>query len=304
MRTCNIAPKWFQWYDKSISRIKFLTCDKMQYGIPLRSYCHCYAAFNRTCMKITMIILFLTIYFGLHAQEEAQKAFSEGVKQLKAKNFVEAESLFSTAIEKGETENGLKMACIYKGFALNGQGKYDDAIVCFDQAIENDSLDPASYIDRALAYSYKKDYTNAIKDFNHVLKLDSTEKQAEAAYFYLGKIKMLISENEDAILYFDKLIELVPTDAEAYFLRGTAKSNIMDSNGAIADFDKAIELRPNYMEAYANRGVQKINKLSVEQKTGKNIKCIEDPCSDLLKAKELGDTSVEDMIFLYCKKCK
>lgn len=246
----------------------------------------------------------MTISFGLHAQEEAQKAFSEGVKQLKAKNFVEAESLFSTAIEKGETENGLKMSYIYKGFSLNGQRKYDDAIVCFDQAIEIDSLDPASFTDRALAYSYKKDYSNAIADFEKVLTLDSTGEQAEAAYFYLGKIKMLTYENEAAIPYFDKLIDLVPKDAEAYFLRGTAKSNIMDSDGAITDFDKAIELRPNYMEAYANRGVQKINKLPVEQKTGKKIKCIEDPCSDLLKAKELGDTSVEDMIFLYCKKCK
>ncbi|MEX2350065.1 MAG: hypothetical protein WD554_04240, partial [Flavobacteriaceae bacterium] len=209
-------------------------------------------------MKITTIIILLIISFGLHAQEEAQKAFSEGVKQLKAKNFVEAESLFSVAIEKGENENGLKMSYIYKGFSLNGQGKYSNAIVCFDQAIEIDSLDPATFTDRALAYSYKKDYPNAIKDFKKVLTLDSTGEQAEAAYFYLGKIKMLTFENEDAIPHFDKVIELVPTDAEAYFLRGTAKSNIMDSDGAIADFDKAIELRQNYMEAYANRGVQKI----------------------------------------------
>ena len=255
-------------------------------------------------MKITLVILFLAISVGLHAQDEAQKAFSEGVKQLKAKNFVEAEDLFSTAIEKGETKNGLKMSHIYKGFSLNGQGKYDDAIVCFNQAIEIDSLDPASFTDRALAYSYKRDYPKAVKDFEHVLTLDSKGKQAEAAYFYLGKIKMLTNDNEAAIPYFDKLIDLVPTDSEAYFLRGTAKSNLMDSEGAIADFDKAIDLRPNYMEAYANRGVQKINQLPVEQKTGKNIKCIEAPCADLLKARDLGDTSVDDMIFLYCKKCK
>lgn len=255
-------------------------------------------------MKVKLIFLFLIVSIGLHAQEEAQQSFSEGVKHLKAKNFAEAEALFSTAIEKGETQNGLKMSYIYKGFSLNGQGKYDDAIVCFDQAIEIDSLDPASYTDRALAYSFKNDYPRAIKDFQHVLSLDSLGDQAEAAFFYLGKIKMLTDDNEAAIPYFDKLIELVPTDAEPYFLRGTAKSNIMDSDGAIADFDKAIELRPNYMEAYANRGVQKINKLSVEQKTAKNIKCIEDPCADLLKAKELGDESVEDMIYLYCRKCR
>lgn len=255
-------------------------------------------------MKTKLIIILLTFSLGLCAQQEAQVAFSAGVKQLKAKNFVEAEKSFSTAIEKGASESGLKMAYIYKGFALNGQGKFDDALPCFDKAIALDSLDPATFTDRALAYSYKKDYANAINDFEHVLRLDSTGGQAEAAYFYLGKIKMLTYDNQAAVPYFDKLLVLAPKDAEAYFLRGTAKSNMMDADGAIADFDKAIEFRPNYMEAYANRGFQKINKLPTEQKVGKKIKCIKDPCADLLKAKELGDTTVDDMIFLYCKKCK
>lgn len=255
-------------------------------------------------MKRFLTILMILISYGLQGQEEAQEAFNEGVSLLKSDKCIEAEKQFSIAISKGETEQGLKMSYIYKGFSLNGQGKYDSAIVCFDQAIEIDPLDPASYTDRAKTFSYKKDYPNAIKDFEHVLKLDSIGGQAESAYYYLGRIKMLTFKNEAAIKYFDKLLVLAPKDAEAYFLRGTAKSNIMDSDGAIADFDKAIELRPNYMEAFANRGVQKINKIPVEEKIGKKIKCLEEPCKDLLKARELGDTTVDDMIYLYCKKCK
>lgn len=256
-------------------------------------------------MKIILTFLFMILFsVGLYAQKEAQTAFSDGVVLLKAKNFVGAEKQFSIAIEKGKAEQGLKMSYLYKGFSLSGQGNYDGAIACFDKAIEIDSLDPASYTDRALAFTNKKDYSNAIKDYDHVLKLDSAEKQAQAAYFYLGRIKMLTFDNEAAIKYFDQLLKLAPLDAEAYFLRGTAKSNIMDSDGAIADFDKAIELRPDYMEAYGNRGVQKINKLRIEEKLGKKRKCLEDPCSDLLKAKELGDTKVDDMIYLHCRKCK
>lgn len=246
----------------------------------------------------------ILISIGLQGQEEAQKAFSEGVRLLKSDNYVEAEKQFSIAIAKGETVQGLKMSYIYKGFSLNGQGNYDSAIVCFDKAIEIDTLDPSSFTDRAKSYSYKKDYTNAVEDFEQVLKLDSIGGQAEAAYYYLGRIKMLTFENDLAIKYFDKLLTLAPKDAEAYFLRGTAKSNTMDADGAIADFDKAIIIRPNYMEAYANRGVQKINKLPGEEKIGKNIKCLEEPCKDLLKAKSLGDTTVDDLIILYCKKCK
>jgi tetratricopeptide (TPR) repeat protein len=252
-----------------------------------------------------LIIIFLVFpIMYLHAQEDAQKAFSAGVRLLEANQFKEAEEQFRIAIEKGEVKEGLRMSYIYMGFALNGQQKYDQAISNFTQAIEMDSTNAASFTDRGLAYAYKKDYDHAIIDFLKVLSIDSTAKQAEAAYYYLGKIKSLQFKNEEAIQYLNRLIELVPTDAEAYFLRGVAKSNMMDIDGSIADYDLAIKYRPNYMEAYANRGVQKMNKIPVSEKIGKKIKCIEEPCKDLLKAKELGDDSVNDLIFLYCKKCK
>ncbi|MEQ1676912.1 MAG: tetratricopeptide repeat protein [Chitinophagaceae bacterium] len=256
-------------------------------------------------MKYLLVpILFLLATTYVRGQEEAQKAFSEGVRLLKAEKFADAERNFSVAIAKGETTNGLKMSYIYKAFALNGQNKYDNAIACFDKALEIDSLDPATYIDRAKTFSYKKDYNKAITDFNKALEFDSAGKQAEAACYYLGRIKMLQGKNEEAIKHFDKLLELVPTDAEGYFLRGTAKSNIMEIDGSIKDFDLAIKYNANYMEAYANRGVQKINKIPASVKLGKQIDCLEDPCSDLLKAKKLGDRSVDDMIYIYCKKCK
>jgi tetratricopeptide (TPR) repeat protein len=255
-------------------------------------------------MKGILIVFLILISLGLQAQEEAQKAFSEGVKLLNSNKYIEAEKQFSIAIEKGETKQGLKMSYIYKGYSFNGQGEYDNAIVCFNEAIGIDSLDLASYTDRALAFSDKKDYENSIKDFLHILSIDSTGKQAEAAYYYLGRIKMLQFKNEEAIKDFDKLLILVTTDAEAYFLRGTAKSNIMDINGSIADFDLAIKYKPDYMEAYANRGVQKVNLIPVSEKTGKKINCLEEPCKDLIKARELGDRTVDDMIYLYCKKCK
>ena len=256
-------------------------------------------------MKQSLLFFLIVLAsFYVQAQDEAQEAFSEGVKLLKANQFAKAEKQFSIAIKKGAALEGLKMSYIYKGFSLNGLQKYNEAIVCFDKAIEIDSLDPASYTDRGLAFSYKKDYEKAILDFEKVLKIDSNGKQAEAAYYYLGRIKFSQGDFEQAIKEFDKLLLLVPTDAEAYFLRGTAKSNIMDIKGSITDFDFAIKFNPKYMEAYANRGFQKINALPVAEKVGKKIGCLEDPCADFKKAKALGDTAVDDMLFLYCKECK
>jgi tetratricopeptide (TPR) repeat protein len=249
-----------------------------------------------------LIVLVSVVY--TYAQEKAQTAFNEGVKHLKAEDFVEAEKKFSEAIRYGKAPNGVKMAYIFKGFALNGQGKYADAVPCFTKAAELDPLDPATYADRGKTYSYLKKYDRAIIDFNKVLSLDSTGKQAEGAFYYLGRIKMLQYEYKDAIKFFDRLLQFAPTDSEGYFLRGVSKSNLMDIDGSISDYDSAIKYNPNYMEAYANRGVQKINKLPVSEKIGKKIECQPDACPDLLKAKQMGDKSVDDMIFLYCSGCK
>lgn len=111
-------------------------------------------------------------------------------------------------------------------------------------------------------------------------------------------------ENEFAlsITYYDRLLALTPNDAELYFERGASKDMIMDSQGSIKDYDKAIELKPDYMEAYANRGVAKINLLRMKGHITLTKQQTKDPCVDLKKAKQLGDNTVDDMIFVHCGK--
>jgi tetratricopeptide (TPR) repeat protein len=140
--------------------------------------------------------------------------------------------------------------------------------------------------------------------FSHALKLDSSGKHAQAANYYLVRIRFSQSMLEEPVKYLDTLLILASADAEVYFIRGAAKSNMMDSKGAIADFDLAIKNNLEYMEAYVKRGVQKINALPLDEKSGFKVKCLEEVCKDLKKVKILGGTSVDDMLFLYCRDCK
>ena len=58
---------------------------------------------------------------------------------------------------------------------------------------------------------------------------------------------------DNAIVDFDRAIELDDQFAIAYFNRGTAKHRKGDYEGAIADFNHAIELNPQFAAAYSNR---------------------------------------------------
>ncbi len=254
-----------------------------------------------TRIFITFIFILINLS-NLIAQEDAQKVFSSGVANLKQRNYEKAINDFTIVLEKGKTKEGLKMSYIYRGFAKDGLGKFNEAIADFNKAIEIDPTDLATYIDRANSKSYLKDFDGAISDYKYVVSIDSLGKDAEISYFYLGLIAYKTADYKISIYYFDKMLKLAPSDSEAYFNRGVAKSMLMDIDGSIADYDNAIKYNPNYKEAYANRGTAKINLLTGKGNINPTKKQTTDACSDLRKAKDLGDNTVDDMIFLYCDK--
>jgi len=249
----------------------------------------------------------LTLLFGLtfqfaFGQAELKSDFDKAVNLLKSDNYKKAVDAFSNVLTKA-TDDKLKKYCfIYRAFSYNGLNDLNNAISDLDKAIELDPNDLASYTDRGKTKAYANDLDGAKKDFLFILTKDSTGGQAEAAFYYLGKIAYNEGQFEPSIKYYDKLLVLAPKDSEAYFNRAAAKGMIMEVAGSIRDYDKAIEINPNYMEAYANRGVAKINMLTTKGNIQPTKEQTSDACADLKKAKQLGDKTVDDMLFIYCDK--
>lgn len=250
---------------------------------------------------IITFLISLTVLLS-YGQAELKNDFDKAKEFLKSENYQKAVNSFSNVLAKA-TDDKLKKYCfIYRAFSYNGLNDFKNAITDLDKAIELDPNDLASYTDRGKTKAYANDLDGAKKDFLFILAKDSTGGQAEAAFYYLGKIAYSEGHFEQSIKYYDKLLALVPKDSEAYFNRAAAKGMIMDVAGSIKDYDKAIEFNPNYMEAYANRGVAKINMLTTKGNIQPSKEQTSDGCADLKKAKQLGDKTVDDMIFIYCDK--
>lgn len=250
---------------------------------------------------ILTLIIGLTFQFA-HGQAELKSDFDKAVKLLQSNNYRKAVDAFSDVIKKA-TDKELKKFCfIYRAFSYNGLDDFKNAITDLDNAIELDPSDLASYTDRGKTKAYANDLDGAKKDFLFILAKDSIGEQGQAALYYLAKIEYQLSKFQNSIGYYDKLIQLTSNDPELYFNRGAAKGMLMNSEGAIKDYDKAIELKPNYMEAYANRGVAKINLLTTKGNIQPTKEQTSDGCADLKKARQLGDKTVDDMIFVYCDK--
>ncbi len=113
-----------------------------------------------------------------------------------------------------------------------------------------------TYFRRGYMMSELKRYQEAIVAYNKAIQLKPDYAEA---YYNRGGAKYHLGQHGTAISDYDKAIQIEPDYATAYYNRGVAKHNLGQHSAAISDYDKAIQLKPDYAPAYYNRGVVKSN---------------------------------------------
>ncbi len=109
-------------------------------------------------------------------------------------------------------------------------------------------------------------------------------------YLERGYESIVAGDYNQALINFDKAIEIDPESVEAYNNRGLILGIMGDYSSALADFNKSIQIDPNNSEAYKSRG---ITKLHLKQKT--------DGCIDLTQAARMGYHGGYDLVSEFCK---
>lgn len=89
------------------------------------------------------------------------------------------------------------------------------------------------------------------------------------AYHVQGKVKYEAGHYQEAIVDFDKAVQLNPETLYTYHKRGEAKAALGEHEGAIADFDKAIQFDPEFADPYARKRAVKALK---EKEAGKKAR--------------------------------
>ncbi len=143
-----------------------------------------------------------------------------------------------------------------RNFAMMGrifrrEGKFNEAIAAYTNAINLSTEDAENYYNRGEVYLDLKKYDKAIEDYTKALKLNPKD---DVAYNDRGYCYNELGEYKKAIEDFIKAIELDPQDAAAYSNRGYAYDELGKYKEAIEDYTKAIELDPQNVVAYNNRG--------------------------------------------------
>ena len=174
-------------------------------------------------------------------------------------------------------------------FVIYSKKNFTLGLAKISRLIKESPLNDSFLAIRSQIFTAKKDYKNAIKDYNTIIELNSQSdlskyySQRGQVYEEMGMHQLAINDFTKSISYdtstsayefgyrgdanrlmgnylaavkdFDQAIELQPEESWFYYRRGWVKDEFMhDSIGGLADYNASIELDKNYAYTYLHRG--------------------------------------------------
>jgi len=270
------------------------------------------------------MILFISVFFmhsTIHGQTftMGNKCYDQnkkGMSLLKEKKYQDALSTF-TAMEKSCTTKDAKEAiAVGKAEALNGLGKYHEAITASDAALKvtkNNSL--MGYYQKAIAQNKLKQYDASRASFAKVVDLTEKNKDTKARASNYATMSALywrqMNDKDSANYFLDKAIALDPSNPRFIIQRGDMFVDEKNYDPAFVQYDKAVQMGKADAEMYAIRSNARIKSMQEKYHTvnAQELRAKMSPkekelvCTDLKKAISLGLKDMKQDMFasLVCK---
>lgn len=131
-----------------------------------------------------------------------------------------------------------------QGMSLIEEGKFDDAIMCFDSSIAEDVNNREAYRGKGIALFNQCKYSDAIEQFNKAIEISKNEFDDIRldAMKYCAKANYNLGLYKEAIVLYSSIIDKSSDGiGEAYFRRGSSYAMLQNENQAVLDYEQAIE---------------------------------------------------------------
>jgi len=207
--------------------------------------------------------------------------------------------LFLLLSPKGYTQGCNRSHGYYENsLSMYNSGDMAQALGEINKLLAEDPKNTEGLYLRAFIYLNTNNKEKALADYSEILEINPKH---EGALTNRALIYMEIEAYDLALKDLNTRVSLDKSNWQALFDRAYCKGLKGDNAGAIADFENVIILNPDYAAAYANLGFSKINALTAGGLIRPAPQQITDACDDLRQAQSMGDTTVVEMLRIYCK---
>jgi predicted TPR repeat methyltransferase len=131
------------------------------------------------------------------------------------------------------------------------QSDFSNSILYFEDALKQAANDAELHHDFALTLLAHKQYTEAIAEFEKCLNLD---KQHPEAHYHLATAYLKMDEFDKALNHYHQQLSIQP-NLDAYYNIGVLLTTKNRNEEAVPYFEEVLELDPNYLNAHLNLGV-------------------------------------------------
>jgi eukaryotic-like serine/threonine-protein kinase len=147
---------------------------------------------------------------------------------------------------------------INRGYSLHSLGRYDEAVACFNKALEISPDDAPAHGSLGIALQAKGDLDGAIAEYRTALRLQPDDA---ATHSNLGTALRDKADLDEAIAEYRRAIRLQPELALPHYNLGNALrdkaatlsfSYLRDLEEAIAEYRVALRLQPDFTGARRN----------------------------------------------------
>ncbi len=148
------------------------------------------------------------------------------------------------------------------GLALTKQGRADEAITNFLKALRINSNHAAAHYNLGTVLASQGKLDEAIYHFRESIRI---KPERDNAQYNLGLASMQKGNIDEAMSYFHQANRIDPFDPETILNMGVIRAMRGNLDNAMDCFVKALEIKPDYAEAHTNLGLALMQKGNLDE---------------------------------------
>ena len=138
-----------------------------------------------------------------------------------------------------------------KGTGLGNVRRFEEALACYSKAVEIDPRNADAWYNKGRALHSLGRYEEALACYSKALEIDP---RCDSAWYNKGNVLHGLSRYEEALACYSKAVEIDPRCADAWFNKGRTLEGLGRPEEALACYSKAVEIDSRFAAAWFSKG--------------------------------------------------